>query len=151
MTDLACCIAEQGRCKAHLDKHGHDDGAWQGVTDWLMEEAILRLETIPPSRRGPSGPLWPASTGFGDDNSKQFACCLIAGNPLVRRPALFTLRGQLRRVDGRYSIARKRTTMNTGLRDDRTPYAHSRTRQELVFRVPVGLISNYHMTKRYVK
>lgn len=48
------CIEEQRRCRAYLDEHGFTAppgekaidggtaGAWAGLCDWTMEEAILR-------------------------------------------------------------------------------------------------------------
>jgi hypothetical protein len=40
--EIARCVEEQARCKEYLDAHGHDAGAWMGLEDWTMEEAILR-------------------------------------------------------------------------------------------------------------
>ena len=40
-TELARCVAGEGECKRNWDALDHDAGAWQGVTDWVMEYAIL--------------------------------------------------------------------------------------------------------------
>lgn len=48
MTDLARILAEQRACADYLGGDGTDkEGAWLGLCDWLMEEAILRLESPP--------------------------------------------------------------------------------------------------------
>ncbi len=50
MTDLDRCIAEQRACRDYLDGPGEDkSGAWMGLTDWTMEEAILRSENQIPT------------------------------------------------------------------------------------------------------
>ena len=42
---LARCLIEQRRCRRYLRAGGPDAaGAWQGLTDWAMEETILRQE-----------------------------------------------------------------------------------------------------------
>jgi hypothetical protein len=38
------CRVEQRRCAEHLKKHGWDDGAALGMSDWLHEELILEKE-----------------------------------------------------------------------------------------------------------
>lgn len=43
--EIARCIREQRRCAAHIRAHGFDIGAWMGITDFLMEEAILRCQS----------------------------------------------------------------------------------------------------------
>jgi len=45
--ELARCVREQEAAKVYLDGDGPDkDGAWKGLTDWLMEEALIRLEAL---------------------------------------------------------------------------------------------------------
>lgn len=42
---LARCLIEQRRCRRYLRSGGPDAaGAWMGLTDWAMEEVILRQE-----------------------------------------------------------------------------------------------------------
>lgn len=49
MTEIERCIDEQRRCRDYLDGPGEDKaGAWMGMTDWLMEEAILRTDLPKP-------------------------------------------------------------------------------------------------------
>ena len=46
---LARCLREQAEARAYLDGEGPDkDGAWRGLCDWLMEEALIRLELVLP-------------------------------------------------------------------------------------------------------
>jgi hypothetical protein len=40
-SELARCVEQEGECKRNWDTLDHDAGAWQGVTDWIMEYAIL--------------------------------------------------------------------------------------------------------------
>jgi len=40
-TELARCVAGEGECKRNWDELDHDAGAWMGVTDWLMEWALI--------------------------------------------------------------------------------------------------------------
>lgn len=45
LTQLERCIDEQRKCKEYLDGDGPDKaGAWRGLCDWLMEEAVIRTE-----------------------------------------------------------------------------------------------------------
>ena len=47
--EIQRCIDEQRVCRQYLDGGGPDrDGAWAGLTDWQMEEAILRSELPKP-------------------------------------------------------------------------------------------------------
>jgi len=49
MTPLERCLDEQAQCRDYLDGDGDDkDGAWAGVCDWHMEEAILMSELKAP-------------------------------------------------------------------------------------------------------
>lgn len=49
MTPLERCLAEQARCRDYLNGPGDDkDGAWAGLCDWHMEEAILMSELPKP-------------------------------------------------------------------------------------------------------
>ena len=41
---IARCIREQRRCAKYIRDNGFDAGAWQGICDWTMEEAILRCQ-----------------------------------------------------------------------------------------------------------
>ena len=42
--ELARCVEQEGECKRNWDTLDHDAGAWQGVTDWIMEWALLVTE-----------------------------------------------------------------------------------------------------------
>lgn len=45
MTELERCLQEQRACVEYILSDGPDKrGAWQGLEDWVAEEALLLLE-----------------------------------------------------------------------------------------------------------
>ena len=43
-TELARCVVNEAECKRNWDTMDHDAGAWQGITDWCMESAVIRTD-----------------------------------------------------------------------------------------------------------
>ena len=68
---LQNCLREQAECAAYIQSGGPDhSGAWQGLSDWIMEEILIRKDcgiieerellpvvfSIPVLRVGQTGP-----------------------------------------------------------------------------------------------
>jgi len=141
MTPLDRCLVEQARCREYLNGPGEDkEGAWQGVTDWHMEEVILMTDF--PQGGGVAFPSDLPRQAWEADNFVDGGGCLPSGIPFAGGRSLYPdSSGQEGWWRGTPPHA---VPIHETLACEMTELldAHSRTRQELVSRIPVGPYSH---------